>query len=62
MKFALKLLFAATFMVMIWIDLKAALAMAILASFPLPGANPGTVATLYDAYCGFPTLLRVGRL
>lgn len=33
--------------------MKAALQMDVLASFPLSGANPWDVATLYDAYCGF---------
>jgi len=55
MKLALKLLFAAIFVVMVWVNLKATLAMNILASFPLFGANPWAVATLYDAYCGFLT-------
>ena len=55
MKLFLKILFGAVFLVMIWINLKAALAMNILASFPLFGANPWAVATLYDAYCGFLT-------
>ena len=53
MKLVLKILFAAIFILMVWINVKAALAMNILASFPLFGANPWAVATLYDAYCGF---------
>jgi hypothetical protein len=55
MKLFLKILFGAIFLVMLWINLKAALAMNILASFPLFGTNPWAVATLYDAYCGFLT-------
>lgn len=55
MKLILKILFGAIFLVMLWINLKAAFAMNILASFPLFGANPWAVATLYDAYCGFLT-------
>jgi hypothetical protein len=55
MKLVLKLLFAAIFVVMAWVNLRAALAMDIRASFPLFGVNPWAVATLYDAYCGFLT-------
>ena len=55
MKLFLKILFAAIFLVMVWINLKAASAMNVLASFPLFGANPWTVVTLYDASCGFLT-------
>jgi hypothetical protein len=55
MKLILKILFGAIFLVMLWINVKAALAMNILASFPLFGANPWAVATLYDACCGFLT-------
>jgi hypothetical protein len=55
MKLFLKTLFGSIFLVMLWINLKAALAMNILASFPLFGANPWAVATLYDAYCGVLT-------
>jgi hypothetical protein len=55
MKLFLKILFGAIFLVMVWINVKAALAMNILASFPLFGANPWAVATLYDAYYGFLT-------
>lgn len=55
MKLFLKILFGAIFAVMVWINVKAALQMNILASFPLFGANPWAVATLYDAYCGFLT-------
>lgn len=55
MKLILKILFGAIFLVMLWINVKAALAMNILASFPLFSANPWAVATLYDAYCGFLT-------
>jgi hypothetical protein len=49
----LMLLFVAIFVVMVWINLKAALGMDILVSSPLFGAKPWGVATLYDAYCGF---------
>lgn len=55
MKTALKLLFAAIFVVMVTVNVRAALAMDIRDSFPLFGANPWAVATLYDAYCGFLT-------
>jgi hypothetical protein len=55
MKTVLKILFGAIFLVMLWINVRAALAMNILASFPLFSANPWAVATLYDAYCGFLT-------
>jgi hypothetical protein len=55
MKLVLKCLFAVIFVVMVWINVKAMLAMNILASFPLFSANPWAVATLYDAYCGFVT-------
>jgi hypothetical protein len=55
MRIALKLLFAAILVVMIAVNLRAALAMNILDSFPLFGTNPWAVATLYDAYCGFLT-------
>jgi hypothetical protein len=55
MKAFLKILFGAIFVVMVWINLEAARQMNILASFPLFGANPWAVATLYDAYCGFLT-------
>jgi hypothetical protein len=55
MKLVLRCLFAAIFVVMVWINVKAMLAMNILASFPLFSANPWAVATLYDAYCGFLT-------
>ena len=62
MELALKLLFAAIFVVMAWINVKAALAMNNMASLPLYSANQWVVATLYDAYCGFLTLLGVGGL
>jgi hypothetical protein len=55
MKLILKILFGAIFLVMLWINVEAALAMNILASFALFGTNPWAVATLYDAYCGFLT-------
>lgn len=55
MRYTLRLLFAAIFVVMVAVNVRAALAMNILASFPLFGANPWAVATLYDAYCGFLT-------
>lgn len=55
MRLGLKLLFAAVFVVMVLVNLRATLAMNILDSFPLFGSNPWAVATLYDAYCGFLT-------
>ncbi len=55
MKAVLKILFGAIFVVMAVVNIRAMLAMDIQASFPLFGANPWAVATLYDAYCGFLT-------
>jgi len=55
MKLFLKILFGAIFVLMVWINVEAAMRMNILASFPLFSTNPWAVATLYDAYCGFLT-------
>src|SRR5690348_3067559 len=55
MKLFLKILFGAIFLVMVWVNVEASRQMNLLASFPLFGANPWAVATLYDAYCGFLT-------
>ena len=55
LRLLLKLLFAAIFIVMVAVNLRAALAMNILDSIPLFGQNPWAIATLYDAYCGFLT-------
>ncbi|HEY4128654.1 MAG TPA: DUF1475 family protein [Gammaproteobacteria bacterium] len=55
MKVFLKILFGAILVVMVWINVRAMLAMNLLASLPLFSANPWAVATLYDAYCGFLT-------
>ena len=55
MRLFLKLLFIAVFVVMVAVNVRAALAMDIRASLPLFGSNPWAVATLYDAYCGFLT-------
>lgn len=55
MRLLLKLIFGAVFILMVAVNLRAALAMNILDSFPLFSANPWAVATLYDAYCGFLT-------
>lgn len=55
MRLLLKLLFGLIFVVMVAVNVRAALAMNILDSFPLFGRNPWAVATLYDAYCGFLT-------
>ena len=55
MRLFLKLLFIAVFVVMVAVNIRAALAMNILDSFQSFGANPWAVATLYDAYCGFLT-------
>lgn len=55
MRVLLKLIFIAIFVVMVAVNVRAALAMNILDSFPLFSSNPWAVATLYDAYCGFLT-------
>jgi len=55
MRLFLKLLFIAVFVVMVAVNVRAALAMNILDSVQSFSANPWAVATLYDAYCGFLT-------
>ena len=55
MKAFLKILFGGICVLMVVVNVRAALAMDIRDSFPLFGANPWAVATLYDAYCGFLT-------
>ena len=55
MRTMLKILFTAILVVMLTVNLQASVAMNILDSFQLFGANPWAVATLYDAYCGFLT-------
>jgi len=55
MKLFLKLLFAAIFLVMLWINVKAANSIGLLADIPRFASDPWAVATLYDAYCGFIT-------
>lgn len=55
MRLFLKLLFIAVFVVMVAVNVRAAVAMDIRDSLPLFGSNPWAVATLYDAYCGFLT-------
>ena len=55
MRLFLKLLFIAVFLVMVAVNIRAALAMNILDSVQSFSANPWAVATLYDAYCGFLT-------
>jgi len=55
MRLMLKLLFIAIFIVMVAVNVRAALAMNIGDSLPLFSANPWAVATLSDAYCGFLT-------
>lgn len=51
----LKFIFGAIFIVMVAVNLRAAMAMNIVDSVHLFDANPWAVATLYDAYCGFLT-------
>jgi hypothetical protein len=55
MKPVLKALFAAIFLWMTVVTVRASLTVSLWSAWPAYAANPWAVATLWDAYCGFLT-------
>jgi hypothetical protein len=55
MKTFLKILFSAIFVWMTWATIRTSLKVSLWDAMPAFAASPWSMATLYDAYCGFIT-------